>query len=391
MTRLRLEPVIQHYDWGSTETLAELLGRAPSGRPEAELWMGAHSAAPSPLSADPAHHLGDAIAADPVGLLGGATAARFDSLPFLLKVLAVERPLSLQVHPTIEQAERGFDAEDADGVSLDDPQRNYRDRNHKPEMVVAISEFEGLCGFRPVAETARLLDQLGVIDLLRYRERLLAAGGVRDVVTEFLTLQGSRVEYLVRQIAPAAGQVCRGRGEFVGAARWIERLASRYPGDRGVLLAVLMNHVTLAPGQALFLSAGRLHAYLYGTVMEILANSDNVLRGGFTSKHVDVRELLAVLDVSTEAMAPAAVRYDDQGGQVYAGRVPDFALTRYVLSDDRAVTSKEGEPRIFFCADGSTRLAGDRLARGQAVFVGADETVVMDGSGTVFVATPNLE
>ncbi|RIK05401.1 MAG: mannose-6-phosphate isomerase, class I, partial [Acidobacteria bacterium] len=292
-----LRGTVRHYSWGSHTALAELTGRpAPTQEPEAELWLGAHPVAPATVDAgDATVPLCDLIARDPEGQLGPDCARQFDGrMPFLLKVLAAEQPLSLQAHPSRAQAREGFARENAAGIPLDAPHRNYRDDNHKPEMVVALSRFEALAGFRPPAETVEFLRDLGVSEVTPYASELgdnLDATGLRALFTAWMTLPTKSLVGLTDAVLTGCGRYLEARSgsedEFTAAARTALELGLAYPEDPGVLASLLLNRVSMEPGDALFLPAGNLHAYLRGTAVEIMASSDNVLRGGLTSKHVD--------------------------------------------------------------------------------------------------------
>jgi mannose-6-phosphate isomerase len=388
----RLDNPVRDYDWGSTTAIPRLLGVPPTGLPQAELWMGAHPSAPSRLAGDGT--LAERIAADPGGELGDAVLAEFGArLPFLVKVLAAERPLSLQAHPTREQARAGYAAENARGVPLDAPTRNYRDQSHKPELLCALTPFRALGGFRALPDTVRLLDRLGVPELAPYRELLAAPDGLRQVVTAVLTLPAGRRAELVDAVAAA----CQAGpdGGFAAERRAAAELAAAYPGDPGVVIALLLNHVELAPGQALFMPAGNLHTYLSGTGVEIMANSDNVLRGGLTGKHIDVPELLRVLDF-TAGPPPLVPPRPGPGGEVgYPVPVREFRLARHEVAG-RPATVDGGVPQILLCVEGSLELSGVDggsvpLPRGASAFVPADrKAVTLSGRGTAFRARTNL-
>ena len=436
----RLQNTIRPYAWGSTTALPELLGTEPTGEPQAELWMGAHPGAPSRLDRGSGPvSLADLVAADPAGELGEATVAAFGPrLPFLLKLLAAGSPLSLQVHPDLDQAAAGFAEEEANGVPLDAPHRNYRDTNHKPELICALTPFDGLCGFRPAAETAELLDALGVDELKPYADLLRArpeSDALREVFTAVLTAEP---EAMARTVARAAASAARRAAEepdhrFAGAWAACVDIAREYPGDPGVIAALLLNHVRLAPGEALFLGAGVPHAYLEGLGVEIMANSDNVLRCGLTPKHVDVPELLRV--VRFESGDPGVLRPEPtaDGAEVYATPIDEFQLSRYLPADGAAPVGLPGDrPQILLCVRGRVTLrsagagAGARagsgsgsgsgtgvstsasgggadgaksgagaasggaeltLAPGESVFAPAGEPLELAGSGTLFRAT----
>lgn len=280
----RLVNPIREYAWGSRTAIAALQGRpVPSPGPEAELWVGAHPSDPSRLEPT-GTPLPEVIRARPVATLSAPVVDRFGPrLPYLLKLLAAAAPLSLQAHPDADRAAAGYAAEEAAAVPPDAPQRRYVDPYHKPELLVAVSEFRALCGFRDPAESAALLAGLGLAELAP----VLAALRGRDLRGALAWLLRAPGASVVGRVVQAAAT--RPGYELVG------ELAAAYPGDRGVMVALLLNQVTLAPGEAIFMPPGNLHAYLGGTGVEAMASSDNVLRGGLTPKHVDPAELLRVL------------------------------------------------------------------------------------------------
>ncbi|MDI9915067.1 mannose-6-phosphate isomerase, class I [Rhodococcus sp. IEGM 1379] len=379
--------VIKSYDWGSRTTLAELTGRtAPSSTTEAEMWFGAHESAPSPLpeSSGPAT-LVERIGTDPLASLGSQCRDAFGGrLPFLLKVLAVQRSLSLQAHPTEVQARAGYAGENRGGIPLDAAHRNYRDDRHKPELVVALEQFEALAGFRDVPATVDLLTAIDVPELAEDVALLAASptpGKLKCVATRWLGLSSeyhTQVDDTVLKrttalLASGGSVVDRFRAELSTASE----LARDYRGDRGVLMSLLLNRVTLAPGEGLYLPAGNLHAYLSGTAVEIMANSDNVLRGGLTTKHIDVAELSAILDfdpISVEVLRPhsSGVEYR------YSTPAREFMLTRWELDHSTAYVVDNSGPSIVLCmsGDATIRHAGTTrsLHTGEALWVPAGET-----------------
>ncbi|THJ67884.1 mannose-6-phosphate isomerase, class I [Arthrobacter echini] len=361
-----LDSTLRPYAWGSRHAIADLLGREPSGEPEAELWIGAHPDSPSRIADrhGDGPGLDEIIGEDPKGLLGEATAERFgDRLPFLLKVLAADSALSLQVHPSAEQAAAGFDAEESDGVPRSAAHRTYRDRNPKPEMLYPLSDFEALCGFRPLSDAVATFAFLATAvepgspahDLLDSVAARLVAGGeeaLRAVFTQLLHAAPG----IVKEVADAVGQIDR-REESAGAAApgpvsaavprrtddavvldlaTVRELSAQYPEDPGVLVALLLNRVSLRPGEAIYLPAGNVHAYLSGLGIEVMASSDNVLRGGLTSKHVAPDELLET--VVFEATAPPTLlpEYTLFDQELYRPPFDEFQLQRIVLADSTA-------------------------------------------------------
>ncbi|WP_433283076.1 mannose-6-phosphate isomerase, class I [Pseudonocardia xinjiangensis] len=381
-----LDNPVRAYAWGSRTVIADLLGHeVPSPHPQAELWFGAHPGDPSRLvHADGSHtSLLDALRSDPERLLGVDRRGHWDStLPFLLKVLAADEPLSLQAHPSIEQARTGFAREEAAGLSPDAADRNYRDPNHKPELICALTDFHALVGFREPAVTVRLLRELEVPELAGHAELLAAQpdhDGLRALFTTWITLPQSMLDTLVPALQEGCVRLAGSGGEFHVEARTVLELSERYPGDAGVLAALLLNRVTLQPGEALYLPAGNLHAYLSGAGIELMANSDNVLRGGLTPKHVDVPELLRVLDF-TAGPPPVLTGSPDGGWIRYDTPAKEFLLRRWAGGPTGPVTVPDGGPRILLCTSGSAcvRAPGEELeiSRGGSLWMAAAETGV---------------
>ncbi|WP_238015218.1 mannose-6-phosphate isomerase, class I [Dactylosporangium sp. AC04546] len=370
-----LESPTRKYAWGSHTAIATLQGRpAPTDDPEAELWMGAHPASPSRLAVS-GMSLVDAVAADPETLLGPRNVERFGlRLPFLLKVLAAAQPLSLQAHPDLERARERFAAGHA----------SYVDAWHKPEMLVAVTEFDALCGFRDPATTARDLAALNVPRLKATIDALSQPDPARALRDAVRGLLGQPDPELVADVVAASRP-----GEL------ISDLAAQYPGDTGVIVATLLNRVRLRPSEAVWMPAGNLHAYLQGVGVEIMAASDNVLRGGLTPKHVDVEELLGVLrfevlqDPVTRPVALAP------GLTSYPVPIEDFTLHRAVLSAETpAVRFPAGGPRIVLCLRGTLRVDDGvvpvALTQGQAAFAPASRPeLAVSGTGEAYqAATP---
>lgn len=378
----RLDNTVRPYAWGSPTAIPKLLGVEPSGEPQAEMWMGAHPGAPSRT---PRGTLVEVIDADPKAELGETAVTKFGPhLPFLLKILAAGAPLSLQVHPNLEQAREGYEDEERRGIPVDAPNRNYKDANHKPELICALTEFDGLCGFRVPERAAELLDGLGVDALKPYVDLLRAhpeEAALREVLTAILIADR---EEMAHTVAEATAACTRLGGDYLPYAD----IAHHYPGDPGVIAAMLLNHVRLQPGEALFLGAGIPHAYLNGLGVEIMANSDNVLRCGLTPKHVDVPELLRI--VRFEAGDAGVLRPEaaPDGEEVYETPIDEFRLSRYVLPEGTAAHDLTlPTPQILLCTAGTVRAGEYDLGPGRSVFVPAGEKAEVSGAGTVFRAT----
>ena len=376
MTVYALDGVIRPYAWGSRTEIPALLGITPTGVPAAELWYGAHPGDPSRVGDSTLDKL---IAVEPERLLGSSVVQTLGpQLPFILKVLAADTALSIQVHPNLAQARAGYAAEDARGLPRDAPQRNYKDANHKPELLCALTEFDALCGFRPVETTLRLLD---VLELAWLRD-VLAGDGLRAAFTALVSLDEPvpMVEAVVARLPRLAGT------EWAPLGDALTRVARDFPGDIGIAEALLLNFVRLVPGEAIFLAAGNVHSYLSGMGVEIMANSDNVLRCGFTQKHVDVAELLRITDF-TELAEP---RWPAVDGAFHVP-VPDFTLSVV----DGAARLADPVPRIVLPIEAPVRIEAERavveLDRGRAAFVAADEAAVnVRGTGRTFVAGTGL-
>jgi mannose-6-phosphate isomerase len=395
----RLDNRIKEYAWGSRTAIAELLGRPiPSARPDAELWLGAHPTAPSRVERQGRwESLFDLIARAPETELGPRVVSKFGPrLPFLFKVLAAEEPLSLQAHPDAEQARAGFENEERRRIPLDAPHRNYKDRSHKPELLCALGPFDLLCGFRRARDTARLLRALGVSALESGASALELepdARGLKRLVSWLFATEGSLRSELVLATLDACAVHIDARGEFARECQWVLRVGSMYPGDIGVVIALLLNLVRLEAGQAVYLGPGSLHAYLKGVGLEIMANSDNVLRCGLTPKHVDVDELLRVLTFADEA-AHVTSPLGDGPEQVYEAPASEFRLSR--IAARRSLGFESGErqgPEILLCVDGSVTFASSNenpyaLEKGTSLFIAASSgAYTLNGEGTVFRAT----
>jgi mannose-6-phosphate isomerase len=394
---VRLDNSIRNYAWGSLDGIARFLGRTQaSTEPQAELWIGAHPDEPSIAQhgADRIR-LDELIARSPREWLGARVDARFGGgLPFMLKVLAAGSPLSLQAHPTLEQAKAGFDDEERRGIPQNAPNRNYRDRNHKPELIYATTPFEALCGFRQAEAVIATFERLGtprLKELSALLRRDPNPAGIRRLLEDLLGASTSARRLLVDETAAAARNEQATPAPDQDHLRWVIRLSRIYPGDIGIVIALMLNYVALDVGQAIFLPARSLHSYLSGVGIEIMASSDNVLRGGLTQKHVAANELLSVLNF--EPMAPTIVPPTALGSaeQVFATPAADFRLSRIDVQDSHTVECTG--PELFLCSHGQVTLsdaAGSRvdLERGHAAFVGQNaERVRLTGTATLFRAT----
>jgi mannose-6-phosphate isomerase len=336
---------VRHYAWGDTMEIPRLLGVEGDGRPWAEWWLGTHPGAPSTVDGQPLAELAG-------------------ELPFLVKLLAAAEPLSLQTHPSREQAAAGFDREEAAGIPRDDPRRVYVDRSDKPEMLCALGEFDALCGFAPVERSLAMLSAIGAGELAAVLDDhglVAAVGGLYERTVE---------------LAPIV-EACAGAGGRAGheAARLVVELATRYPEDPSVAVTLLLNRVHLQRGEAIHLDPGNLHAYLHGTGVEVMAASDNVVRGGMTDKHVDVAELLAVLD-ARPLPDPVVRAAPDGPGWRYPTPGSPFTVWRY----DQPGTAAATGPELWLCVRGET----GGLHQGQCAYLDAGDVFDVSSSAEVF-------
>ncbi|KZX21995.1 mannose-6-phosphate isomerase, class I [Rathayibacter tanaceti] len=393
------------YAWGSLTGISEALGTAASGAPEAELWLGAHAGSPARVL-DPsvvgADTLAEWIAREPEAALAGVEGSvdpvsGAPRLPFLLKILAAGGPLSLQAHPSAETARRRFVEEEAAGIPLDAADRNYKDPFHKPELIYALSErFDALCGFRDPAAARTLFAELaqrssgaGSAAVSSFADSLDGepAAVLRRAVS-WLLADGDRAD--VAALVTAVVDACAGDDRLETAT--VRDLAASYPGDPGIVLSLLLNRVRLARGEVLYLPAGNIHAYLDGTGVEVMAASDNVLRGGLTPKHIDVPELVSVLEFSPLPVPYLPAEEAAPGVRLYRPDVPDFVLAVVQPESDEAVRVQLRGPAIAIATDGSFAVSGAegsaRVERGESVFVTPSEgALAVTGRGTLFVAT----
>ena len=395
---LRLSNLPRDYAWGSSSAISQLLGTPQTGKPQAELWLGAHPGSPAVVEIDGSPTLDQWIAQDPARALHNAT-----ELPFLMKVLAAAEPLSLQVHPSAQQAVEGFARENAAGIAIDAPERNYRDDRPKPELIVAVSDrFVALSGFRPLRESAAELAAIAATDprATTATAFISALGEILDENAE--TTLAWVVETLLRG-GPTAGAIV---ADFTAAAstpvalevapataQTLRDLGRAYPSDPGVLIGALLNRVELSRGEALYLPAGNVHAYLEGLGIEVMSSSDNVLRGGLTTKHVDVEELLRVTDFSALTDSRLAGIARSETLTEFSPGVDDFVLFHF-SADQRgdAPPISLGVAGVALCIAGSVTLQGEKseivLERGDACFITGDErSVVLSGSGELFLST----
>lgn len=350
---------IQNYAWGSKSFIPQLIGEsAPENVPQAELWMGAHPKAPSLVWQDGEWvPLPELIREDPEGVLGKSTAKKFSNrLPFLFKVLAAERPLSIQAHPNRDQARQGFSRENSRGVPLNASHRNYKDDNHKPEIICALTPFWALIGFRELEEIVALTDRLGASS---FRDRVMDSFGqanhesLRRLFTRLLTMDGDDQQRMVAEVVES----CEKHTGADKAFEWTVKLNRAYAGDTGVLSPLFMKIVRLEPGEAMCISSGQLHSYLEGAGIELMANSDNVLRGGLTPKNIDMPELLEILDFSANERCLLNPERGVNGEKLYRCPTEEFILSAISL-DEGAVFfgPKKRSVEMMICTEGEAQI-----------------------------------
>ena len=391
-----LKNIIQEYAWGSRTAILELLGQSvPADKPQAELWMGTHPKAPSQVFADGLwRSLPEVIQESPEETLGQEVAARFSNkLPFLFKVLAAAKPLSIQAHPDKEQAGQGFARENELGIPLDAPHRNYRDDNHKPEILCALTPFWALNGFRQIEETLSLLEEAripGLAEIVSFLRSHPNRDGLKKFFNDLMTTDSGKQRKIVEQAVNYAEK--RTHEEPVWT--WMIKLNAEYPGDMGVLSPIFLNLVRLEPQQAMYLPAGELHGYLEGVGIELMANSDNVLRGGLTPKHIDVQELLAVLNFTDGDLNILSPENLTPGEAIYSTEAEEFVLS-VIRIKKAAPFSSPGDRSVemMMCTEGEVSVtdlsAGDitRLTRGISIIVpAAVRQYSIEGDGILYKA-----
>ncbi|KGM29726.1 mannose-6-phosphate isomerase [Photorhabdus aegyptia] len=382
---LKMINQIQHYSWGSKTALTDIYGvENPDNLPMAELWMGAHPKSSSfvtnPETGKPIA-LNELIASDPEKYLGKKVSDRFHRLPFLFKVLCAAQPLSIQVHPDKKSAEEGFAKENIAGIPLDSTERNYKDDNHKPELVYALTPFRAMNGFRPLNEIAQLLEfVIAAHPKIPYFIQTPNEQNLACLFSQLLNMGGKQKQLALGVLKSALNSRL---GEPWDS---IKKMTAFYPDDNGLFIPLLLNVIELEPGQAMFLCARTPHAYLEGVALEVMANSDNVLRAGLTNKYMDIPELMANLDfVSKPTDTLFTLPEQEKTAKNFPVPVDDFAFSIYSLSK-QPITLDNNSASIVFCVEGQTVIqSGEhqlRIFPGESVFISAAEkAVIIQGDG----------
>src|SRR3954468_8226715 len=372
----RLRNGVQNYDWGSSDTIPRFLGGQPSGAPVAEMWIGTHPLKPSTA-------VDGAGVEHPLAEVAG-------ELPFMVKLLAADRPLSLQVHPSRSLAEAGFAREDEAGIPVDARERVYKDRNHKPEMVYALSTFDSLIGFRPTAEILRVLGPLDTPLSQRLVDDLRADPGFAGIVRRVEWLLSAGVNPAeVHQIVGACRALAGLGMDIKRAYRTVVEIAEHHPDDVGVVISLMLNRMTLQPGEAAYLGTGVMHAHLKGLCLEVMATSDNVLRAGLTSKHVDPSGLVACLDTGMARVARVTPDFVDSDTEVFSPADVEFALavTQISHAAPEGVELVRSDGSLLICTGGEVVVRTARgekvsLRRGESLYLGPeDRRAVVFGLG----------
>ena len=387
-----LKNQIQNYAWGSREILGRMRGvPVPTEQPEAEVWVGAHPAAPSRATVDGAESpLNELIVENPSRFLRPDRTS--DWFPFLFKILAIDAPLSIQVHPTPEQAIAGFEDEQARGIAIDAPYRNYKDRYSKPETVIALSPMRVLTGMRPVEQLKTLAAAFGAAWLAERAEL-----SPKQLLTEIIRLPEETASAAVQHLVDTAPGLLGASNDVVADAAELVRIVDgKYPGDRGLLVAFVMNLVHLAPGESAFTPDGQVHAYVSGTAIELMNPSDNVMRAGLTAKHIDTEELIKVLGEKQDA--PVIQRPNPEDGPLgtYAMWDERMSVTRvrveegkplsYTFKGISAALSVAGKVTIQ-AKDGNGTEEFVLGATESVLHVGEPSEAVLSGSGELYIAS----
>ena len=357
-----LKNTVQEYAWGSRTFIPELTGKSsPADKPLAELWMGDHPKGPSKVYSDGRWiSLGELIRKDPSDILGKSVAEKFSKrLPFLFKVLAAARPLSIQAHPDADQARQGFAREEGGKIPLDALDRNYKDQNHKPELICALSPFLALKGFRKIEEIILLMEKVIISELkkeLAVLQREPDSKGLYKFFKALLMMDHKRQDNAVSEMVAGIKK----SPDIIPEFEWVIRLNKEYPGDIGALFPIILNMVQLMPGEAMFIPAGELHSYLKGMGIELMANSDNVLRGGLTPKHVDISELLKILNFTCGRADILRPKKKNNNESIYAPAAEEFQLSVISVQDGSSFDSPlKRSVEIMLCIKGDANITGD--------------------------------
>ncbi len=375
----KLRNHIREYIWGSKTFIANLQGKDEASKePQAELWMGTHLSAPSRVMINGKEKsLRDIISEQPYKMLGKKVAGEFkNELPFLFKILAAASPLSIQAHPNKDQAQKGFERENRENIPLNSSERNYKDDNHKPELICALTNFEVMCGFQPIIEIVDRIKYLQLEDLIHGIDEFEIDHSTKNLKKLFLKLMSEHDDNQTKQVSILINKITelepRNENEIL-IFRWIARLAAIYPKDMGVFSPLFLNIIKLKPGEALFIEAGVLHAYLNGCGVEIMANSDNVLRGGLTPKKIDFPELIKVLKFDDKGLKRIQPKFSNNE-YIYQTNAKEFQLSKILVKDaEPFVKANISTVEIILCTEGSGSITWSdstlELKTGDSIFI----------------------
>ena len=387
----RLTNTIQEYTWGDKHSLSELLGLPNvAGRPQAELWMGAHPKSPSMIfKGTEKISLDKFISRSPMSSLGEYTKNKFGKLPFLFKVLAAGEPLSIQAHPNLIQAKSGFARENKENIAIDAFNRSYKDDNHKPEIICALTSFQAMNGFRPIEQIVANLKLINDKFLNNLVNILQDQSNPRGLKIFFESIMRCGKEEKLNILS----NTCRmARNIHDSTFEWVLKLNKQYPDDIGAICPLFLNMITLKPGEAMFLEAGKLHSYLHGVGIELMANSDNVLRGGLTPKFVDIDELIKILtfEVSiVHIVKPKGFLTE----KFFPDFVDEFSLSYIEVLESASYEMEQNrKPSLLLCTHGSGKIYDGEeymnIEKGQSFFIPADQLVIkISGLCQIYRAT----
>jgi len=393
-----LKNIVRDYSWGSYTAIPKLLGKKPPyQKPCAELWMGAHPSGSSIVKTGKGwESLYDLIREYPDQILGRTCSKKFGGeLPFLFKIIAASKPLSIQIHPNLSQARKGFKRENSQDIPVDSFLRNYRDENHKPELLCALSSFEALCGFRKIKEILILFKKAcpeTLIKTVNALDRKPDSSGLKGFMANLMKTDANLKKKIISEAALNARKFAYDEPAF----ECVVRLIKTYPDDIGVLSPLYLNLVRLSPGQAIFLPAGLVHSYLEGTALELMAGSDNVIRGGLTQKHMDSVEFLKTAGFRSHKIK-IIMPVKNRKEYLYRTSTGEFALSKIIVgSGSKYLSPKRRNAEIILCTEGRSIItgpegAGINLSPGKSVIIPASVTIYsIDGKATLYKAQTPL-
>lgn len=369
----KLENAIKNFDWGSLDQITKVLGISNSTqKPIAEIWMGAHPMGCSQAIYSDNHKvkLDKLINNNPQAILGEDTYKKFAGLPYLFKILSANKALSIQVHPTKTAAECGFEKENELGIALDDPKRNYKDPNHKPELIYALTPFKAMRSFRPISEILNLFGQISVTTLSKEIAQLQNNPNEQQLKLFFqtlLTLSSERKHHAIKQLLTNIASF------YNEPYATIKDLANDYPNDIGIFMPLILNVIELQPGQAMFLDAQTPHAYIKGTGLEVMANSDNVLRAGLTHKYIDIEQLIQNTNFDSLTLNNLLIKPIINANKIsFPVPVDDFNF-EIIYSNDQQQEQKVTSAQIVLCLEGkiclTTEFESVVLSKGESAFI----------------------